>query len=197
MPEIALFVEDHAHYLFLKALIHRLSVEYQQEVNLDWRNARRGHGMVIKELHQYLRDLRRGRNSFPDRLIVATDANCQGLMNRLREITDITQSVGIPTICAVPDPHIERWLLLDSSAFKQVFGKGCDMPDKKCERGRYKRKLVDAIRASGIDPNLGGIEFTDDIVNAMDLDSSANVDASFQRLLDELRAMFREWQRKG
>ena len=196
MPEIALFVEDHAHYQFLKALIHRLSVEHQLEVTLDWRNVRHGHGMVIKELRQYLRDLQRGHDHLRDLLIVATDANCQGLMNRLREITEITPLKGMQVICAIPDPHIERWLLLDSAAFKQVFGRGCDTPDHKCERGRYKKKLIDAIRASGIDPNLGGIEFTDEIVQAMNLDLSARMDTSFQRFLDELRAIFREWQRK-
>ncbi len=57
MHEIALFVEDQAHYEFLKALIHRLEREHSIEVELTWQNVRRGHGMVIRELRQYLRDL--------------------------------------------------------------------------------------------------------------------------------------------
>ncbi len=97
-------------------------------------------------------------------------------------------------ICAVPDPHIERWLLLDSSAFKAVFGRGCDAPDRKCERGRYKKMLVDAIRTAGITPSLGGLEFADDIVNSMDLEHSAKADDSLRYFLDQLRAVLQQWQ---
>ena len=50
------------------------------------------------------------------------------------------------TLC--PDPHVECWMLLDSAAFQDVFGKGCGKPDSKCKRGRYKNLLVDAISSS-------------------------------------------------
>ena len=79
-----------------------------------------GHGMVIKELRQYLRDLYRGRSRWPDLVIVATDANCKGLNARTKEMTEVTNKVGVRVVCAVPNPHIERWLLLDSTAFKKV-----------------------------------------------------------------------------
>ena len=49
-------------------------------------------------------------------------------------------------IYAIPDPHIERWLLLDSAAFKKVLDKGCSAPTQKCERGLYKRLLLQAVR---------------------------------------------------
>jgi hypothetical protein len=64
-----------------------------------------------------------------------------------------------PINVAVPDPHIERWLLLDGAAFKAVFGEGCDAPDLKCSRDRYKSRLIEAIRGTGVTPNLGGLEF--------------------------------------
>ena len=136
MREIALFVEDHAHHEVLKALIGRLAREHGIEVKLDPRNVRRGHGAVIRELKQYLRDLYRGRGTYPDLVVVATDANCGGLNSRLREITEVTQMVPARVVCAIPDPHIERWLLVDSSAFKSVFGRGCTAPGQKCERAR-------------------------------------------------------------
>jgi hypothetical protein len=79
MREIALFVEDHAHYEFLKALIERLAREHDQAITLDWCNVRRGHNAVIQELKQFLRDLVRGRGSYPDLIVVATDANCKGM----------------------------------------------------------------------------------------------------------------------
>jgi hypothetical protein len=194
MREIALFVEDHAHYEFLKALIERLAREHNQTIRLDWRNVRRGHNAVIQELKQFLRDLARGRGGFPDLIIVATDANCQGLAQRISEIRQITDTTPARVICAVPDPHIERWLLVDSAAFKVVLGRGCAAPDHKCEKARYKRLLIEAIRQAGIVPNLGGIEFAADIVAAMDLAQAGRFDASFQRFLDEMRSVFREWQ---
>ena len=42
----------------------------------------------------------------------------------------------------VPNPHVERWLLLDGAAFKAAVGHGCDAPDQKCDRGRYKERLL-------------------------------------------------------
>jgi len=194
MREIALFVEDFAHQAFLAALVQRLAAEYGIDVRLDWRNARRGHGAVVKELRQFLHDLQLGRDRLPDLVIVATDANCKGLVERLRQITDVTGKVDVPTVCAVPDPHIERWLLVDSAAFKTVFGHGCSAPDQKCERGRYKKMLNDAIRASGVTPSLGGIEFFEDIVAAMDFNRAASADASLRKLIDELRGIFQTWQ---
>ena len=56
-------------------------------------------------------------------IVVATDANCIGLQQRAKEI-EASAAIS-PVVLAIPDPHIERWLLLDGAAFKSVFGKGC------------------------------------------------------------------------
>lgn len=194
MRDIALFVEDFAHQSFLAALLQRLAAENGVAVHLDWRNARRGHGAVVNELKQFFRDLQRGRDALPDLVVVATDANCKGLVERLRQITDVTGKVDVPVVCAVPDPHIERWMLVDSAAFKTVFGHGCNAPDQKCERMRYKKMLIDAIRASGVTPSLGGIEFSEDVVKAMDLDRATAADASLRKLVQDLRGVFQAWQ---
>lgn len=194
MREIALFVEDFAHQSFLAALLQRLAAEYGVAVHPDWRNARRGHGAVVKELKQLLRDLQLERDRLPDLVVVATDANCKGLVERLRQINEVTSQSALRVICAVPDPHIERWLLVDSAAFKAVFGRGCDAPDRKCERARYKKMLIGAIRSSGVTPSLGGIEFADDIVAAMDLDRAAAADDSLRSVIEELRGVFQAWQ---
>jgi len=92
---------------------------------------------AIKELKKYVRDLQRGRESLPDLLIVATDGNCKGFLERKRQIEEVTKEFTRLVICAIPDPHIERWLLLDSAAFKKVLGKGCTAPIQKCERDLY------------------------------------------------------------
>jgi len=194
MREIALFVEDHAHQLFLTALISRMANEYGIQIKPNWRNVRRGHGAVIRELKEYVRDLQRDRAGLPDLVIVATDANCKGMKERLNEIITATKEQPIDIVCAIPDPHIERWLLLDSAAFKTVFGRGCMAPDYKCERARYKKLLIEAILETGITPSLGGIEFAEDIVRAMDFHRVGRIDPSLGRLLEELQAVFGRWQ---
>lgn len=194
MHEIAIFVEDFAHEQFLATLIHRLAEEVGIAVKLEWRNTRHGHGAVVRELKQFLRDLQRGHGGFPDLVVVATDANCKGFTERRNELYSSVSGVAAHLIFAIPDPHIERWLLLDSAAFKSVFGRGCDAPDQKCERARYKKKLVDSIRDSGVVPSLGGIEFAEDIINAMDLDRACDADPSLGRLVGDLRSVFKQWK---
>ena len=191
MREIALFVEDYAHQQVIGALVQRLAREHGIAVRLDWRSSVRGYGRVVQELGSYLRDLAR-QGGRPDLIIVATDANCSGLNERTREIG--SPDAPAPMILAVPDPHIERWLLLDGAAFRSVFGKGCDAPDRKCGRDLYKQRLIEAIHATGITPGLGGIEFAEDIVHGMNIDRAMRADRSLQRFIDEIRNVFRQWE---
>jgi hypothetical protein len=188
MRNIALFVEDNAHQQVIGAVVNRVARERNVPVRLDWRNVRHGHGKVAQELKDYLRDLRQQRGLAPDMIIVGTDANCKGLNERINDL-GIPNSPPAPMILAVPDPHIERWLLLDGAAFKAVFGKGCDAPDQKCDRDRYKMRLIESIYAAGITPSLGGIEFAEDLVEQMDIDRVARADPSFGRFVDRLRAI--------
>jgi hypothetical protein len=197
MRNVALFVEDFAHETFLKALVGRLGDEYQVEVALHPYSVRGGHGRVVKELGEFLRDIRKGRFTLPDLLIVGRDANCQGFLTRRQELEPVAAQCGCPVVYAIPDPHIERWLLLDSSAFKSVLGRGCNAPQQKCERNRYKRLLLEAVRAARITPPLGGIEYAEDLVRAMDLRAMESADESLGRLLRDLRTAFRGWAQAG
>ena len=187
MREIALFGEDFAHQEVIGALVQRLADEGGIDVRIDWRSAVRGHGRVVQEFNRYLRDLAR-RGARPDPIVWT----CRGWNERAREIGN--PDALAPTVLAVPDPHIERWLLLDGAAFKSVFGKGCDAPDRKCDRDRYKQRLAEAIHTTGIIPILGGIEFAEDIVRAMDVERAIRADRSLERFVDDLRAAFRQWR---
>lgn len=129
MRNIGLFVEDFGHESFLNALVLRLAREYGIDVKVMPFSVRGGHGSVISELEQYLRNLRRGRADWLDLLVVATDANCKGFTQRKKEIDQAIGAMKDQVVCAIPDPHIERWLLIDSTAFKNVVGKGCQAPD--------------------------------------------------------------------
>ena len=194
MRNINLFVEDVAHEDFLTALIQRLADMYNIEINIKPSNVRGGHGKVITELRQYLRDLQSSREDLPDLIIVGTDSNCKGLSEREIEISQVTSDLADFVITMIPEPHIERWLLLDSEAFKIVFGKGCPVPDQKCERGRYKNMLLNAIYQATMVSPLDAIEHVEELVNEMNLQRVAQMDRSIDKLLSALQRQFRIWE---
>ena len=100
----------------------------------------------------------------------------------------------IPLIHALPDPHVERWLLIDSQAFKAVFGKGCKAPDQKCEKYRYKTLLREAIENAGGNVLLGGLEHAEDLVKAMSFDTLKNSDNSIKRFIIETEQVLKSWK---
>ena len=57
MREIALFVEDDAHQQVIGALVRRIAAEFNIVARFDWRSAVGGHGKVVTELANYMRDL--------------------------------------------------------------------------------------------------------------------------------------------
>ncbi|MFZ4439833.1 MAG: DUF4276 family protein [Syntrophales bacterium] len=193
MHKVILFAEDYGHETFIRTLLERLAHEHNTDITILSRSVRGGHGKVISEFQAFLKELNRGREEMPDLLVVATDANCKGYVDRKREIDGVSDKFKQLIVCAIPDPHIERWLLLDSAAFKSIFGRGCKAPDQKCERDRYKRLLSEAVQATGVVPPLGGIEYAEDIVTAMDLGKMENANASLGRFLKDLRNIFRQW----
>ncbi|WP_018290180.1 hypothetical protein [Verrucomicrobium sp. 3C] len=188
LKSIAAFGEDFAHREIVGALIRRVAKESKLPVEVKWRSARRGHGKIVNELREYFRDIKE-EGASPDLIAVATDANCKGLNDRAREIP--TQLSPVTAVLAIPDPHVERWLLLDGAAFKEALGEGCRAPDQKCDRSRYKQELIHAVQRAGVNPNFGGIEFANDIIDAMDLSRAATIDPSMKRFLDALRMAFR------
>jgi hypothetical protein len=157
---------------------------------------RGGYGKVADELKEYVADLLRYRENLPELVMVATDANCQGFRKRRKQFQKTAEPIHDQVVFAVPDPHVERWLLLDSAAFKQVLGKACAAPDQKCGRDRYKNLLAQAVVQSGATPLLGGMEYAQDIVRVMDLEAMQKQDESLGALLDELHRHFRAWRRK-
>ncbi|WP_051340713.1 hypothetical protein [Azospirillum halopraeferens] len=194
MRRIFLFVEDSAHLRVLTAFLDRLARDHGVSIACTPYNVRHGHPAVARELRQFVRDLRRGTQDLPDLLVVATDGNCKGYAARRDELSAIVEPVAETVVFAIPDPHVERWLLLDSQAFRTVAGKGCDAPDRKCERSRYKKQLMDSFRAADLRPSLGGTELAGDIVDAMDLDRVKMLDASLGRFLTDLSRRFRDWK---
>jgi hypothetical protein len=253
MPDLLMFVEDHAQERFLSALLRRMAAEHSVPTSIRVRTARGGFAKVLRQLEDFARAVGAGCERLPDGLVVGLDANCRGYAERRRMVMDRARqlsradSVGsvvlarsasatpssfarygprigprlahssacgsicfaitsLPTesarlrdlvICAIPDPHIERWLLLDGRAFQVAVGSGCRAPDEKCEKHRYKRLLNAAVREAGVQPLLGGVEYAEDIVGAYDIQQVARRDASFGHLVGEIRSWLNRQQRGG
>lgn len=187
MTDLLMFVEDVGQEKFLSALIRRMAQEASVGLGLRVRSARGGVGRVLDELEGFVRSAERGHVELPDALVVAIDANCHGYLARRQVVQKRARRYSDKVIHAIPDPHIERWLLLDGAAFRAVLGKGCAAPDLKCEKARYKRLLVDAVRQSGVQPLLGGLEYAEDIVAQLDIQRIADLDASFGQFVAEFR----------
>ena len=195
MPrKIVLFGEDKAHQAVISALIQEVANEYglATDVHLRWLSATGGRTKVVTALRGFLGSLRRRDQWLPDLIVVATDANCMGLNERVKEFQGL--DAPVPMVLAIPDPHVERWLLLDGAAFRAVFGRGCSAPDRKCARNRYKQKLREEIHKTGRPFFLDGTEFARDVVVEMDLDRVAGKDGSFARFVGELRSVFAYWR---
>jgi len=193
MHKIALFCEDSGHETVIKSMILKLAPKGSVQV---WPlSSRHGKGRALTELAKYLKDVERGRTFRPDAIVVAIDANCKGYNYKQSEINaKIPDELKhIPFVHAIPDPHVERWLLVDSHAFKQVFGKGCAAPDQKCEKNRYKSLLREAIKNAGGKPLLGGIEYAEDIIDNMDMANMKNLDNSLKNFIEEMEVVLKGW----
>lgn len=192
MPRIDLFCEDSAQELIVGSLVKRMAEEQNVTVQLNTGSVIGGYGRVVREFRQFMKDLRKTSPGLPDLVIVATDVNCKGRADRLKELMP-NDSFQFPVAFALPDPHVERWLLLDGAAFRDVVGKGCSAPDHKCERDRYKQILHEAVRQAGIEPILGGLEFAEAIVRKMDLRRAGRSDVALRMFTDEIGRFLRDW----
>ena len=191
MPELMLdlFAEDRAHEEFLRALIDRLAREETRHVRLRLRAARGGHGRALDELDSYRRLVEKGAVSTPDLCVVAIDANCSRLSYARKEIEKhLTGPLEQQSVIACPDTHIERWFLADPVSFHEVVGSQPPLGRQKCGRDVYKSLLVKVIRDAGQIPTLGGIEFAQELVAAMDLYRAAKNDRSLALFVEDMRA---------
>lgn len=196
MPEVLLFVEDDAQEAFLKSLVERLSSEAGVHLTARVRTANGGSGWVLNHLKSYAARWKAGHETLPAGLVVALDANCQGYVKRRDLLDSKAGELKDFVIHAIPDPHIERWLLLDGEAFKAVIGRGCKAPDEKCEKERYKRLLAEAVFEAGLQPLLGGVEYAAELAARLDVQRACAQDASFNRFIQEMRAWLNGLRRR-
>jgi hypothetical protein len=197
MPEITLFCEDSFHEKFVGAMLTRFAKDYGVGVKSRFLSATGGLSRMHNEFERFLRDIPRPQTQLPDAIIVVVDANCQGhnarrglMEGALARYPQLKPLVSY----AIPDPHIERWMLVDPMAFQTVFGRGCTLPAVKCAKDKYKKLLRAEIRQSGIDAPLGGEEFAEDIVMKMDLGHAEVSEPSLGLFLKGLKGRFNGWK---
>ena len=191
---VDLFVEDRAHEDFIGALLRRIARQEQRQLQLRPRAARGGYPRVLHELALYQKLVLKGAAGMrlPDVLVVAVDANCHGLAARKKAIRQrLEKTFKGRTVLAVPDPHVERWYLSDRLAFKQVVGIQPPAERRKCERGRYKRILAQAVRDGGNPAILGGIEFAKELAEGMDFYRAGSAEPGLRQFVHDAISAFR------
>lgn len=191
---VDLFVEDRAHEEFIGAILRRIAREENRPIQLRVRAARGGYPRVLNELDLYQRMVLRGlaAMSLPDILVIAADANCQGLAAKKKAIRRrLKTRFKARTVLAIPDPHVERWYLSDRQGFKQVVGIEPPTERRKCERERYKRILAQAVRDGGHPAILGGIEFAKELVESMDFYRAGRAEPGFKQFVNDAVSAFK------
>lgn len=186
---VDIFVEDHAHEAFIRAAINRCAREKDKIIDLRVRNARGGHGRVMSELKLFQRAILTTSefSPIPDVIVIAIDANCKGAMQAQKNIAkNIEIEFTDRTVIACPDPHIEKWYMADPNSFYEIIGRQPRIMKSKCERGFYKNLLEETIRSADHLITLGGIEFAEDLVNAMDFYRAGKNEQSLNAFLNEL-----------
>jgi hypothetical protein len=198
MCRICLFAEDSGHVNFIQALVRRISRQNQVKASLTLINDPHGRGSTLSELKSFIHRLDLGREAIPDLILVVVDSNCFGFSNVEGAIIKIVGKYRDRTICAVPDPHVERWMLIDSRAFKNTYGVGCSAPDEKCDKDRYKELLRAALHQADIYRPLV-LMTSDDVqsyVKVLNLRTAAQFDSALGKLIQSLQLFFSSWRKR-
>lgn len=196
MREIALFCEDSFHEQYGTALVTRLSRDVGVSIRIRIYSSRGGLPRMQSEFNEFLRDLGKGAAGLPDMIVLMADANCKGYTTRHQELAEVAArypEMANRVVYGIPDPHIERWMLIDAQAFRTVIGRGCTLPAIKCAKDYYKELLIEEIAKADIESSLGGQEYAEDVVNVLDF-GRASSEATFRHFLQALRGQFQQWK---
>ena len=185
---VDVFAEDAAQEALLAALLRRCARDANREVDLHVQWALGGKGRAQTALKQYARAVQGGELPLPDILVLARDANCSSRGKVRREVLNqLEEALRGRAVVACPDPHIERWYLCDPPSFERVVGHRPSVGRRKCQRGVYKAALREAFARAGHAAILGGVEYAEELVEAMDLDRGGRTEPSLRLFLEEVR----------
>ena len=197
---IALFLEDIAHERFIKSLVSRVAGGRGLAIipRFDVRNATGGKGRVKASFQQFLRGVGPWADNH-DLLIVAQDTDCVGVQAVKQRVAHIVQdNVTKPIVTAAPNPCIEAWYLADQEAIRTVAHAHSTPPiSSGCDCGALKTQLRGLFREGGVEALLGGAEYAEVIVGAMDLHRAARNVPSLYTFISDLRGALLAYRRGG
>ncbi len=192
--KIYLIGEDIAHETIVRSLFRRVAFEECVKISIS-KAITGGYGKVITEIKGFQRALFKGiiPAGSPDLLLVMGDANCGNFRERKKEIMgNIDPNIFPFFIVGCPDPHIEKWLLIDDQALLSIFGSSTNMPLDKCIRDYYKNELKRIIRSAGWPIAQEGLEYSQDIINIIDFARAEKNDQSFKIFISDLRSALKK-----
>lgn len=185
---IKLIIEDNAQEQLLEGLIWRLVSEAGKNKRNFSLLPLKSRGKSIQAFKDYVQEDRSRGYAGADLLVVCSDANCKGYTKRKEQLLrESQQGLYTRVITAIPDPHVERWYLIDLSALSISVDApiSISLPSHKCAKGYYKNILKLAFRESGVIPVLGGSEYGKEIAAHMDLYQSSKSDHGLRDFIEE------------
>ena len=185
---IDFIVEDSAQERFLQEVVKRYFSNKGCDVDMITISNHGGRGEVYRTLKQYEKQWCSNEVSFPHKLVIGSDGNCQGYVYRRNEILSQISDLTLRSViaCACPDPHIEKWYMLDEEAFNKVVGVVPNLPANKCEKSLYKNLLKKRVEDSGSFSTLGGVEYAEELVLEADFYRMGKAENAFKLFLSDL-----------
>jgi len=130
-----------------------------------------------------------------DALVVGSDGNCNGFAKRREQLLKVATTPPYPVVfTAIPDPHIERWYLLDDLALSRAIGAGVQAitPVAKCEKNHYKKLLREVFESTDVQPPLGGWEYGPILAKNIDLYHASQKDHALGDFVEQVRVWLRQ-----
>ena len=194
--KVILFLEDNAQEVFIRALVERLIMDEGKNLNdYEFRLLNSRGGGSIRAYKNFLRQgKKRNHLIAADVLIVGSDGNCNGFLKRKQQLLDASKNIPYPeVITAVPDPHIERWYMLDAEALANAAGVPVQVvsPRVKCDKNHYKTLLKKTFTDQNVFPPLGGAEYGSLIATSMDIYKAETIDHSLHDFVDQIISWLR------
>ena len=193
---VAFFLEDIGQEAIIPPLFRRVAAEEgMQPDQLECQVLHSRRGGSVAAFAKFLKDAKKSRIVSANLLVVGWDGNCKGFANRRDQI--LAKATGSPfaeVIAAVPDPHVERWYLLDIPALSNAAGVHIALSQVpvKCEKNLYKTLLRQAFDNTEVTPPLGGIEYGERVAERMNLYAAAKQDHGLADFIDKARAWLRQ-----
>jgi len=193
--KIILFLEDNAQEVFIRALVERLISDEGKNLNdYEFRLLNSRGGGSIRAYKDFIKQVRKRNHLSADVLIVGSDGNCNGFLKRKQQLLDASINIPYPeVITAVPDPHIERWYMLDNKALSNAAGVPVRVVSLKvkCDKNHYKTLLKESFADQNLFPPLGGAEYGSLIAKSMDLYVAGKIDRSINDFVDQVLSWLR------